>query len=244
MYFNIVNICNKENNIFTLYMKCYIITRFSIYDYNCKSFKITRETTNDDYKSKLFDNKRLDLKFYIFEKMTIPSIVNQTNQDFIWFIYSSKYLPENYKQKLLNLTKNYSKIKVFFIESFSDFYRPPIIAEKFFTLRLDDDDSLRLDFIDSVNKYNFDEHENCIISHINGIKFAYYDDKITYGGEISYKKIALGLCAIGMNIYKCGNHNSIDSKYKVIYNDTPNMYYLFCSKYCDTNRSLNFSCKK
>ena len=221
-------------------MKCYIITRFSIYDYNCKSFKITREMNKEEYKNKLFDNDRLDYKFEIFEKMTIPSIINQTNQNYVWYIYSSTYLPEKYKERLLNSTDKYEKIKVFFVESFYDFYRPPILSEKFCTIRLDDDDALCQSFIDNLNKYDYDENVNCIISHVNGKKFTYKYNKIIFGGRICYKKIGLGLCGIGINIYKCGKHTSTDHNYKVIYDDTPDMYYLCCSEYGDTKRNLNF----
>jgi len=42
-------------------MKTYIITRFSIYDFKHKAFKITECKNRDRYKSKLFSSKRLNI---------------------------------------------------------------------------------------------------------------------------------------------------------------------------------------
>ena len=73
----------------------YIITRFSIFDYNYKGFILTKSCKNiDEYKQLLFNKDRLDFKFFIFENITLKSILNQTNKKFIYLIYSSKLLPD------------------------------------------------------------------------------------------------------------------------------------------------------
>ena len=87
-------------------MRTYIITRFSILDKSKKKFK--------NSESLLFNKNRLDYKFKCFELMTLPSIINQTNQNFIWHIYTSDYLPIEYKNKLQMLIDKYDKIKCIF----------------------------------------------------------------------------------------------------------------------------------
>jgi len=83
----------------------YIITRFSIFDYNFKGFNITKDNTNniEKYKSILFDHNRLDFKFNVFQNMTYQSIMNQTDKNFTWLIYTSIFLPDYYKNKLENI---------------------------------------------------------------------------------------------------------------------------------------------
>ncbi len=136
-------------------MLCYIITRFSILDFNHKSFLILKNTTKEQYQKDLFSTKRLDYKFKSFEKITLPSVENQTYKNYIWYIYSSTYLPKFYKDKLLNLTKNNNKIKCIFIDSFNDFNKIEFTKNKYCTIRLDDDDGLSNNFLQNLQKYSY-----------------------------------------------------------------------------------------
>ena len=218
-------------------MLTYIITRFSICDYEKKSFVDTRNLTELEYKEKIFNSDRLDYKFKSFELVTIPSVLNQTNQNYIWYIYSSIYLPEIYKERLLELTNPHENIICLFIETFKEFNKISYIKSKFCTVRLDDDDGLSKTFIQDLNKYE-NEKKKTIISFTSGTAFTIDNEKIVYGNKIKSKNNAQGLCAIGYNIYDCGNHTKVHTKYKVIYNDKPNMYILNCSIFCDTARKL------
>ena len=51
----------------------------------------------------------------------------------------------------------------------------------------------------------------------------------------------MGLAAINKVIYNCGDHGNISAQYNVIYNNTPDVYLLCCSPYCDTKRTLTKS---
>ena len=243
-------------------MLTHIITRFSIYDYSYLNFN---QKTEEEYKNILFNPNRLSYKFNSFEKITLQSVLNQTNQNYIWDIYTSIYLPENYKKKLLELINKYNKIsgeiyreknkdyllfqsekinnsyrsnkiQIIFIESFEEFNRKYIYYSKYCTVRLDDDDGLSPYFIESLNKYK--NHDKVIISHVNGTTITMKNNKIIYGSDVSRKNNSQGLCAIGMNIYMCGNHNKVSNKYNVIYDYTPNMYLLHCSKFTVTSRKF------
>ena len=218
----------------------YIITRFSILDFKSPSFNLTRNNSSDYiYKLLLFDEERLNYKFNSFSKVTLPSIINQTYKNYIWIIYTSIYLPPNFKKKLLNLTKDYKKIKIKFVKNFKEFYDDiELILPKnlkYSTIRIDDDDGLSLNFLEELQKYRF--KNNVIISFPNGTRIKIEDNKIVYGKPFKKKNIAIGLCAINKNIYKY-NHSKINQDNEVIYNYKNNMYLINCSPFCDTNRKF------
>ena len=41
-----------------------------------------------------------------------------------------------------------------------------------------------------------------------------------------------------MNIYDCGNHMKVHTKYAVIYDETPDMYYINCGEFCNSGRKF------
>lgn len=215
-------------------MKVYFITRFSIFDHNFKGYIMTKKLSIEEYKSYLFSKERLDYKFNSFEKITLPSIVSQTDDNYIWEIYTSEYLPIEYKNRLLASTNKYKNIKIFFINSFKEFNKSNKINDKYCTVRLDDDDGLDKNFVKTLQKYKDKTKE--IISFPLGKKCTISNNKIIYGKNVNIKNTALGLCAIDMNIYDCGNHTKVHNKFKVTYDMTPDMYLLNCSEFCDTQR--------
>lgn len=215
-------------------MLVYFITRFSIFDPASKAFKLTRENDTEYYKSYLFSKERLEYKFSSFEKITLPSIVQQTNNNYIWEIYTSNYLPTEYKERLLESTKSYENIKIYFVESFKEFNKSKKINDKYCTVRLDDDDGLNENYVEIMQKYK--DETNAVISFPNGKYITIQNNEIIYGSNILYKLNAQGLCSIGQNIYGRGSHTSLDKMHKVIYDMTPDMYLFNCSKFCDTKR--------
>jgi hypothetical protein len=215
----------------------YIVTRFSIYD---KDLKLSRLQYRPKYKEFFFSNKRLDFKFFVFEKITLNHVVKQTNQNFTWLIYTSNELPDKYKKKLINMTKKYPQIKINYVNSFSEFSSNLKLffknKENYFSIRLDDDDGLRLNFLQNLQKYK--SHKNCIISTPRGIQFTIgKNNKIILGKEKNIKLIALGLAANNMDLYNCGDHTKLDKKFKVIYDNMPKAYLLCCSpEFCFSKR--------
>jgi len=217
----------------------YIFTRFSILDKTCKGFQLTRNNI-DNIENLLFNENRLNYKFNVFHNMTVPSIKNQTYQNYVWLIFTSNYLPQKYK----NILEKYScdKIKIVYVENFnemSEYIKNTLKnIDHYTTMRLDDDDALSRTFLEEINKY--ENEKGKIISFPNGINYTFTKNKFILGSRISHKHIALGLTAIGFNIFRAGDHSKLDQKnIQVIEIPTKDSYFLCCSDYCDTKRKFN-----
>src|SRR5262249_9117079 len=61
------------------------------------------------------------------------------------------------------------------------------------------------------------------------------------GEMISARNYALGLAGIGLKIYLTGRHTDIHSRYNVIYDQSPSMFFLGCSPSTDTQRAFTRS---
>ena len=220
-------------------MRVYIITRFSICDPNSNGFILTRNSkTHQKYVDALFSDYRLYNKFKFFKKITVPSILKQTNQNFEWLICTSILLPKRYKFELLKISKLSPKIKIFFVKDFSSMWatlrRYPFDKE-YATVRLDDDDGLNTHFIERLQRYS--EEKGKIISFTHG-KLVTVNNRgsILLGKDMRKKMVSQGMSGIGMNIYHCGNHVNVDKRYPVIYDSMNMAYFMGCSNYCDTGR--------
>ena len=238
---------NRNNNSFTNQSNIIIITRFSIFDCNANSWQLKRESTDCSMiRNKLFDNKRLETKLNAFRQITYKSITEQTNQNFIWLIYISNIYPEKYlkiMKDIINSSHIRNKIRLIPVQSMSEFMSNCSLqlkkispSDNFISVRLDDDDGLSPNFLSALIKYK--DKSRHIISFPKGINITLKDNRVIYGSEIMYKKIALGLSAVNMNIYSCGSHTKVDQKYPVIYDYLNKSYYLFCSQQTDTKREF------
>ena len=199
-----------------------------------------------DLKKTLFDKKRLESKLEAFKKITYSSIKKQTQKNFIWLIYISNVYPDEYLQKLkgiINSSNIKNKIKLIPVKNIDGFHINCSMQLKkisgsgnFISVRLDDDDGLSPSFIKTVSKYR--NKSNHIISFPKGKNVTIKNGKVIYGKKRNIKKIALGLSGINMNIYSTGDHTLVDQKYPVIYDNSENFYYLFCSDITDSKREF------
>jgi hypothetical protein len=227
-------------------MKPYIITRFSILDesaYDLGLWEITK--TNPDrnvLKKRLFDKNRLDEKLNAFKNVTYPSIVGQTNKNFIWRIFTSKYLPKKYKNELYNLeTNNIKIIEVKTIAEFMNILDTYEYETDYATVRLDDDDGLNVHYVDRLNKIYEKSEGHEVVSFPVGRKYTYHEGKFLVENQwLTRPKIALGLAKFNGNIHSFMNHTLIDKENKMIYDNTKNMYLVYASRVCDTKRKFNF----
>jgi len=196
---------------------------------------MTRKLSSKNIKRSLFNTKRLDTKFALFDKMTYPSVTRQTYKHFTWLIYASRQLPEAYKLKL-NKYKG-PNIKIIYVSNFKemdDDIESQIKEDSFTTIRLDDDDGLNPGFLNMLNKY--ESEKGTIISAPYGQRFRLRNGDIEIRKREYIKNISAGLVGIGFNIYKAGNHTRVHEKHKVIYDNMPDAYLQSCSEASNTQR--------
>ena len=109
----------------------------------------------------LLDDSWMDNRFGLFENYCLPSVINQSNQNFIWCIYFDLHTPEVYKLRIKSLTESYPNIRIFFIDSIGEL-KPHLInfikssehdnCDYVITSRLDTDDLLHRDYINVVQQ--------------------------------------------------------------------------------------------
>jgi hypothetical protein len=220
-------------------MKVYFITRFSIYDPEFGGFRLTKDNDPKEYERRLFDKSRLNHKFDTFQNITFPSIVQQTCDDWEWIIYASDRMHDKYMKRLRTLVKDYTNIVLIIVKNFSEFFEKTSsynYEKTFATVRIDDDDGLSNCFVDKLQQYS--KKVGSIVSFTEGKLAKYVNGKLIIGKKVSEKNNAQGLAGIGINIYNCGSHSDIDKRFNVIYDRCPDMFFLTCSPFTDTQRGF------
>jgi hypothetical protein len=199
-----------------------------------------KEQSPEEKKAYLFNPKRLATKFNAFERMTAPSIKNQTYKGYTWLIYTSDQLPAEYKQCLEKYRGD--KIKIIYVKEFhsmeADLDKRLRGKKNYTTLRIDDDDGLNKKFLEEINKY-VKGNTGKIISIPRGRLYTIRGNKIIYGSPVFSKRIALGLTAVGFNIMNAGIHTQVNKKYKVIYPTMKDAFSLFASRQSLTKRKFH-----
>jgi hypothetical protein len=217
----------------------YIITRFSVADYSSKGFVQTRILSESAYLAQLFDSSRLDGKFQAFETMTLPSVNAQTNCNYTWLLFTSTAMPAAYKDRLQRVTSSNPRIRILPVGSFAEMNTAiKSFTEKataYTTLRLDDDDGLAPTFLEHLTPYVVPFLSNTIVSFPRGKRFSLKDGAIQWLEAFRYPLLALGLAAVGMNIYECGSHDNLGKRFAVVYDERPDSWYCCRSEFQDTH---------
>jgi hypothetical protein len=127
--------------------------RFSFY-----GITDTRSRPDEDGSAlaRLYDETRMARRFFLFENITLPSLINQTDRDFRTVMMSSEVMPDRYKERLTALTARLPGAVV----EFSHHQRGDLAFHKFMVeaaghkgrgnsvhFRLDDDDAVSTSYI-------------------------------------------------------------------------------------------------
>ncbi|WP_412984221.1 glycosyltransferase [Pontimicrobium sp. IMCC45349] len=156
-------------------MKHFLITRFNLKN---------KQTLKDNLILNPLSNDWLENRFELFEKYCLPSVINQSKQNFIWCLCFDIDTPIEYKNKIDSILKNYKNYNAIYIDGFQNlkigvknFISTQITNnDKFIiTSRLDNDDILNKDFISTIQKKFITQH-NTIIDLNNGYKFYLKDN--------------------------------------------------------------------
>lgn len=123
----------------------FIITRFNV--------RLKRE----DIKS-LPSEQWQEERFQLFEKFSLPSMKNQSKQNFKWFIFFDKETPEQFIGKIEEYKKQFKIIAIFTdefnINEIKSEIAPYLSIEipYLITTRIDNDDTFSSDFIESIQR--------------------------------------------------------------------------------------------
>lgn len=225
-------------------MKVLFLTRFSIFDPQDKVFLLNRKHSLTEYKELLFHKNRLSCKFRVFEKLTLPSIVGQSSDNWEWHIFASSEMPTVWVEQLDSLTRDYEQIHVHYVKDLAHFRKETnrILAEqtcRFATIRLDDDDSLPLDHVDYITQHYEDAPDHTIITFIHGNRLQLISDDqvLVYRDRVRADR-TISFVGIGFNIYKAGNHTKIRQRHNVVEDPKPSAHFTCCGSFCDTQRAF------
>ena len=129
----------------------YMLTRFNVGLYGRKQKMRSKKKIDPDR----WMAERLDL----FKKITVPSIKAQTNQKFTWFIVVDHKSPVAHSMAIKNAVDDMGNAEVLLGENFRKAVKERIgipSVPTMITTRIDNDDAIHKDFIDTVQKwYNY-----------------------------------------------------------------------------------------
>lgn len=143
----------------------FILTRFNLLLFN-----------KDKEGNKVRTIKWLDHRFLLFEKYCLPSVKNQTCQNFTWIVLFDSSTPDNYKAKIAGYQKECPQLIPIYVEPkngryFADIFRNEIIkrleGKRLLSTYFDNDDALNIKIIEDL--------QNRIIS-VKDDSFIFYDD--------------------------------------------------------------------
>ncbi len=114
--------------------------------------------SQSDFRDYLYDRKRMEYRFWLFENFCLPSLLNQSDPDFSLVLLTSPELPDWCQERLnacvarLNCLIAYEKVmtrnqafKKILAENFST-------DQGFISIRLDDDDAIGKDWIRTIKQ--------------------------------------------------------------------------------------------
>lgn len=138
--------------------------------------------------------KWLEHRFSLFESYCLPSIKNQTCQDFEWIVLFDSMTPDSFKERITCCQKDCPQLIPVFVEPengryFADIFRTEIVkrlnAKRVITTYLDNDDALNIRFIGDLQQRVTSMDDDTFIYYDNGFQL-YTDHK--YMMEITYTK--------------------------------------------------------
>jgi len=143
-------------------MKHFLITRFNIPYQDFSLDKAGAQTLGEDW---------LTHRFSLFEKICLPSVRNQSNQDFVWMIYFGNQTSTSFRDRIAELSKEYQNINPFYVKDMDEFYSSLVgDISKFLdesdaeliTSRMDNDDLIHRDFMKTIRSLAGSEEKHLI----------------------------------------------------------------------------------
>lgn len=185
----------------------FILTRFNLLLWN-------KDKDGDKVRTKEW----LEHRFALFEQYCLPSIKNQTCQNFEWVVLFDSTTPEAFKKKIEEYKKECTQLISVYVEPqngcyFADIFRTEVvrrlICRRVISTYLDNDDALSIHFVEDLQKRAEILSNGTFISYIDG--YQYYTD-YKYVMQIHYPRnhfisvVEEGNSATIKTIYGYGSH--------------------------------------
>lgn len=128
------------------------LLRFSVLT---PTYYAERFDTLEQTAAHIFSPERMELRFRLFEKLCLPSLVRQSDADFDMVVLTAQSMPERYLERLLDLLEPLENIHCLPVGTDNHYkllqqgYNAVPIGDATHRIlfRLDDDDALDLDFV-------------------------------------------------------------------------------------------------
>lgn len=189
----------------------FILTRFNIRLWN-----------RDKEGCKVRSLKWLDHRFSLFERYCLPSIKNQTCQNFEWIVLADNMTPDDYKEKLTCYQKECSQMTVVYVEPesgrfFAEIFRQEIVkrlrAERVITTYFDNDDALNIRIVEDLQRRALFVSNGAFINYSDG--YQYYTEgnylmKVRYPKNHFVSVVEKGNLATVKGVFGYGGHYHIN----------------------------------
>ncbi|MGP9659592.1 glycosyltransferase [Halomonas sp. AOP31-B1-25] len=217
----------------------FIMIRYSVLS-KSKSWRLNQNFDFDDYKDKLFDKRRLEIRESLFKKITLPSVVNLDPEMTTVLVFVSEEMPKEYYERLESIVKYYSHIKLVKLNYFdkitpqmNGFVRQCLIEMGgsfiYSTVRLDDDDAISKKFPSLINNYLDIRFAGYCISFSSGVGAVMKNGEVDELYLRCVPKIAIGIAWINffdeknkefkfkeVSVYNLGNHMKVDLNFPTV----------------------------
>jgi hypothetical protein len=111
--------------------------------------------TLEDARARLWEPRRMAVRFHLFEHLLLPAIRAQTDQDFTLLLITSRAMPDVFHARLSAITNDQPNIRILATDQ-TDYTRAALpvtqelsrdLADPLVHFRVDDDDGLSRDYI-------------------------------------------------------------------------------------------------
>ncbi len=181
-------------------VKIYGLCRFSYFGRSDTGKSIA---TLEDAHEKLWNPERMAVRFHLFENITLPSIRNQTDQNFQFVIVASNEMPDKYHARLNSAVEGMDNIRIertsanninaalkhVMIEASNDRKDTSV------HFRLDDDDAVSDGYIERLREVSAGQPHHTMITFPKGV-LGFTDRGMGRHREFQKNAIAIGLALI------------------------------------------------
>lgn len=236
-------ISSKTDGVRTDKPECVVgLVRFSLVLRKANYFPQMKQMSFSERVEHVYDRTRLERRFELFESICLPSLKNQTNQQFNIAILTSKFLPDWAMERLLDGLQGTDNIYVRPFRANANYMnlaRRAVYelldhgAKTYASFNLDDDDALANDYVERLRSYIIPENSG------KAVTFRYGCELTVAGGDLRLKydkrpKASAGLAGINagpisdvadvFSIFEYGGHRKVDERVPLITDNSQDMY--------------------